>query len=91
MLEETDVYEVAEEDGLWFCAMELCSGGSLLQHIPLPPRAVVEGGLQVHHRRQRPPLLLRQACQPRAVAVPDEHCLPRPERAVKRAVREMER
>jgi len=42
-----DVYEVNEEDGRWFCAMELCLGGSLRDHIPLSPKAVVEAGLQV--------------------------------------------
>lgn len=42
-----DVYEVAEQDGRWFCAMELCRGGSLAAYQPLPPRAVVEVGLAV--------------------------------------------
>lgn len=42
-----DVYEVGEQDGVWFCAMELCSGGSLAERGALPPRAVVEIGLQV--------------------------------------------
>ena len=42
-----DVYEVGEEDGQWFCAMELCPGGALSMYMPLPPRAVVEVGLQV--------------------------------------------
>ena len=42
-----DVYEIGEADGRWFCAMELCPEGSLSGHIPLPPRAVVEVGLQV--------------------------------------------
>ena len=42
-----DVYEIGEEDGRWFCAMELCTGGSLAANLPLPPLAVVEVGLQV--------------------------------------------
>jgi len=42
-----DVYEVGEDQGQWFCAMELCSGGSLSHHLPLPRRAVIEAGLQV--------------------------------------------
>ena len=42
-----DVYEIADDGGQWFCAMELCPGGSLSQHIPLPPKAVVEVGHQV--------------------------------------------
>ena len=42
-----DVYEVDDDDGHWFCAMELCPGGALSKHLPLPPRAVVEVGLQV--------------------------------------------
>jgi len=42
-----DVYEVGEEDGQWFAAMELCSGGALSAYLPLPPKAVVEVGLQV--------------------------------------------
>ena len=41
-----DVYEVGEVDGVVFCAMELCDG-SLADHLPLPPRAVVEAGRQV--------------------------------------------
>ena len=41
-----DVYEVAEDDGQWFCAMELCDG-TVADHVPLPPRAVVEVGLAV--------------------------------------------
>lgn len=41
-----DVYEVNEADGRWFCALEKCAG-SLVSHIPLPPRAVVEVGLAV--------------------------------------------
>jgi tetratricopeptide (TPR) repeat protein len=41
-----DVYEVGEHDGQWFCAMERCVG-RLSDHVPLPPRAVVEVGLQV--------------------------------------------
>lgn len=42
-----DVYEVGQDAGTWFCAMEWCAGGSLRQHLPLSPRAVVEVGLQV--------------------------------------------
>ncbi len=43
-----DVYEVGEEDGIAFAAMELCRGGSLAQQaLPLPPRAVVDVGLAV--------------------------------------------
>jgi predicted ATPase/Tfp pilus assembly protein PilF len=42
-----DVYEVGEADGVWFCAMELCSGGAVADRLPLPPRAVVDVGLQV--------------------------------------------
>ncbi|MCB9699766.1 MAG: tetratricopeptide repeat protein, partial [Alphaproteobacteria bacterium] len=43
-----DVYEVGEVDGVWFAAMELCRGGALASHpMPLPPRAVVDVGLQV--------------------------------------------
>lgn len=42
-----DVYEVGEADGVGFCAMERCDGGSLEGRAPLPPRAVVEVGLQV--------------------------------------------
>ncbi|TNE85978.1 MAG: tetratricopeptide repeat protein [Deltaproteobacteria bacterium] len=41
-----DVYEVGEVDGVWFCALERCVG-RLSDHLPLPPRAVVEVGLQV--------------------------------------------
>jgi tetratricopeptide (TPR) repeat protein len=41
-----DVYEIGEDDGTWFCAMERCEG-SLADHLPLPPRAVVEAGLAV--------------------------------------------
>ncbi|TNE88890.1 MAG: tetratricopeptide repeat protein [Deltaproteobacteria bacterium] len=41
-----DVYEVGEVDGQWFCAMERCAG-SILTRVPLPPRAVVDVGLQV--------------------------------------------
>ena len=41
-----DVYEIGEERGQWFCAMELCDG-SVGDHIPLPAAAVVEVGLQV--------------------------------------------
>lgn len=41
-----DVYEVGEEDGVWFCAMELCLG-AVSARLPLPARAVVEIGLQV--------------------------------------------
>ncbi len=42
-----DVYEISDDDGQWFCAMELCPGGTLTDHLPLPPRAVVDVGLQV--------------------------------------------
>ena len=42
-----DVYEIGESSGRWFCAMELCKGGALTQHLPLPPRAVIEVGLQI--------------------------------------------
>jgi predicted ATPase len=42
-----DVYEIGEDGGTWFCAMELCAGGRLSDRRPLPPRAVVEVGLQV--------------------------------------------
>ncbi|MCO4747256.1 MAG: tetratricopeptide repeat protein [Proteobacteria bacterium] len=42
-----DVYEVGEVEGQWFCAMELCGGGTLAGRGPLPPRAVVEVGLAV--------------------------------------------
>ncbi|MCO4747789.1 MAG: tetratricopeptide repeat protein [Proteobacteria bacterium] len=41
-----DVYEVGEQDGTWFCAMERCAG-SLFEHRPLPPRSVVEVGVAV--------------------------------------------
>ncbi len=41
-----DLYEVGEQDGVWFCAMELCDG-SLEGRPPLSPRAVVEVGRQV--------------------------------------------
>ncbi|MCO4747111.1 MAG: tetratricopeptide repeat protein [Proteobacteria bacterium] len=41
-----DIYEVGEVNGEWFCAMELCEG-SLASQAPMPPRAVVEVGLQV--------------------------------------------
>ena len=41
-----DVYEISEHEGQWFCAMEWCPDGSLLEYLPLPPRAVVEVGLQ---------------------------------------------
>ncbi len=41
-----DVYEVGQADGQWFCAMERCDG-ALSDHLPLPPRAVVEVGLAV--------------------------------------------
>ncbi len=42
-----DVYEIGEADGVWFCALELCTGGTLAAHTPLPPRAAVEVALQV--------------------------------------------
>jgi tetratricopeptide (TPR) repeat protein len=41
-----DVYEVGEDDGTWFLAMERCDA-TLVDHLPLPPRAVVEVGLAV--------------------------------------------
>lgn len=41
-----DVFEVGEAEGRGFCAMELCDR-SLVGAGPLPPRAVVEVGLQV--------------------------------------------
>jgi predicted ATPase len=42
-----DVYEVGEDQGIAFAALELCPGGALSAHLPLPPRAVVEVGLAV--------------------------------------------
>jgi hypothetical protein len=42
-----DVLEVGEDQGRWFCAFELCPGGSLSRYAPLPPRAVVDVGLAV--------------------------------------------
>ncbi len=42
-----DVYEIGDDAGQWFCAMERSPGGALSKHVPLPPRAVVEAGLQV--------------------------------------------
>ena len=42
-----DVYEVGQDGEQWFAAMEFCEGGSLSERLPLPPRAVVEVGLQV--------------------------------------------
>lgn len=42
-----DCTEVGEQDGTWFVAMELCRGGTLADHAPLPPRAVVDVGLMV--------------------------------------------
>jgi predicted ATPase len=42
-----DVYEIGEADGQWFCAMEMCAGGTLADHMPLPQSAVVQVGLQV--------------------------------------------
>ncbi len=42
-----DVYEVGEADGRWFCAMELCDGGTIASCGTLAPRAVVEVGLAV--------------------------------------------
>ncbi len=42
-----DVYEVGEVDGQVFCAMEWCEGGALTGWAPLPPRAVVDAGIQV--------------------------------------------
>jgi hypothetical protein len=42
-----DVYEYGEDDGRWFCAMELCPDGAIAARLPLSPRAVVEVGLQV--------------------------------------------
>ncbi|MCA9492966.1 MAG: protein kinase, partial [Myxococcales bacterium] len=41
------VYEVGEVDDVGFLAMELCLDGTLGGRGPLPPRAVVEVGLQV--------------------------------------------
>ncbi|MCA9495277.1 MAG: serine/threonine protein kinase, partial [Myxococcales bacterium] len=41
-----DVYEVGEVDDVGFLAMELCLDGTLGGRGPLPPRAVVEVGLQ---------------------------------------------
>lgn len=41
-----DVYGVGVDDGVAWCAMERCDG-SLTERLPLPPRAVVEVGLQV--------------------------------------------
>jgi predicted ATPase len=42
-----DVYEVDHDGDRWFCAMELCALGSLADHAPLPPRALVDVGLAV--------------------------------------------
>jgi tetratricopeptide (TPR) repeat protein len=42
-----DVYEIGEQRGIWYCAMELCRSGSLARYAPLPPRAVVEVGCAV--------------------------------------------
>lgn len=42
-----DVYEVGVDGDVPYLAMELCPGGSLAARAPLPPRAVVEVGLQV--------------------------------------------
>ncbi|MCO4748153.1 MAG: tetratricopeptide repeat protein [Proteobacteria bacterium] len=41
-----EVYALEEIDQTWVCAMELMRGGSLAGHV-LPPRAVVEVGIQV--------------------------------------------
>ncbi len=41
-----DVYEIGDEDGVWFCALERCDA-SLADHLPLSPRAVVDVSLQV--------------------------------------------
>ncbi len=41
-----DVYEVGEDDGVWFCAMERCDS-ALASWGTLPPRAVVEVGIAV--------------------------------------------
>jgi serine/threonine protein kinase len=45
-----EVYDVGEADGTWYCAMELVTG-RLDDHVPLPPRAVVEVGQQVCEAR----------------------------------------
>ena len=37
-----DVFEIGEDQGVWYCALEYCAGGSLDERLPLPPRAVVE-------------------------------------------------
>lgn len=42
-----DVYEVGTAGAHAWCAMELCPGGSLAAHRPLPPRALVEVGVQI--------------------------------------------
>jgi predicted ATPase/tetratricopeptide (TPR) repeat protein len=41
------VHELGVFEGRWFCVMDLVSGGSLHRRGPLPPRAVIEVGLQV--------------------------------------------
>jgi predicted ATPase len=41
-----EVYDIGETGGTWYCAMELMAG-SLADHVPLPPRAVVDVGMQV--------------------------------------------
>lgn len=42
-----EIYEVDEVDGRWYCAMELVRGGPLAALAPLPPRALVDVGLQI--------------------------------------------
>lgn len=41
-----EVYALEKVDGDWVAAMELCTGGSLRNLLPLSPRAVVDVGLQ---------------------------------------------
>ena len=42
-----ETYALEEVEGTWVCAMELVLGGSLRDLLPLPPRAVIDVGLQV--------------------------------------------
>lgn len=42
-----EVYELGRVDELWYCAMELVTGGTLASYGTLPPSAVVDVGLQV--------------------------------------------
>ncbi|MBX2799694.1 MAG: protein kinase [Myxococcales bacterium] len=42
-----EVYELGQADGAWYCAMELVTGGTLADHLPLPASAVVDVGMQV--------------------------------------------